>query len=346
MPKPVTEKLTPEYLDFLYRNTGGKMGKQIPKASIPVESIPRDFIPPQQDIPRYEAPSNGWRRALYAFGGGNPADIDQMQLAEQERNALDDPNSMRSKVARLLSSKIGGPTNEDLAARDINEYLPAFEKLAMMKSRGQGGPIGPKADKKTLEDYSERIAGLRALEQNQQLLKNKPDVTLMQELGMSIPLYSEYFKKKLSPEQQATSSEIEKNANLAVRGANAGYNVTDSDFARLSPLFASPYERNERAQEKNQNAILQEAQKTKARALDDLRFGRIDEGTFKNITGTADQILGGINQPIQNTSQGAGDITKEIWRLPDGSQKGSSAKDPDHQRFLEIMKRKGAKRIQ
>lgn len=334
----MAEKLTPEYMDFIYRNTGGKMGKPLPKQNAPQ-------TPPPVETPRrkYELPNNGLSKFLVALGGGNPANIDQIALQAAEHRSMFDPESERSRIARDIAMKVGAPSSPDLAAADIESFLPSYERLLALKARGQGAPKEKPTSDKVKGEYGERLAGLNALIQNQNLLKKSPEVGFGKEIAYQLPWVGDILRAKLSPEDVSTASEIGKNVNLAVRGANAGYNVTDSDFARLSPLFASPFERSERAQEKNLAAIKEQAQNQKMRAESDYKLGIIDSKTYQEAIDAADNAL--YSTGATNISSGKGDVTKEVWILPNGQERHVSPTSEKYNAFVKEAQAVGGKRI-
>lgn len=309
-------------MDFIYRNTGGKMGKPLPKQSAP--QAPPAEIPPAQPRRRYELPNNGLSKFLVALGGGNPANIDQLALQAAEHRSMFDPESERSRVARDIAMKVGAPSSPDLAAADIESFLPSYEKLLMLKQKG-----GPKQAK--FSEGERKAAGFaQRLREASDILEsidpNSVAPTFFEsKTGWEIPGYFKSADRQRA--EQATRNFI--NAQLrresgALIGANES---TDANKQYIPQAGDSP------------EVIAQK---------------KIDrENAFRNMRFEAGPAYEALQaeyqkpetQNITNTSSGKGDVTREVWQLPNGETKSKSPTDPDYAEFVEAAKRRNAKRV-
>lgn len=316
----MAEKLTPEYMDFIYRNTGGKMGKPLPKQNAPQ-------TPPPVETPRrkYELPNNGLSKFLVALGGGNPANIDQIALQAAEHRSMFDPESERSRIARDIAMKVGAPSSPDLAAADIESFLPSYEKLLMLSQKGQGGPkpVKPTEGERNVAGFAQRIRNAADILNTIDPKTAAPSL-IESKLGVEVP---EYFKSsERQKADQATRDFV--NAQLR-RESGAAISPSEFDNARQQ-YFPQPGD--------------------SPQVIEQKKIAR--ENAFKNMkfaSGPAYEALQAeYQQPetaITNVSSGKGDVTKEVWQLPNGETKSKSPNDPDYAEFVEAAKKRNAKRV-
>lgn len=317
----MAEKLTPEYLDFIYRNTGGKMGK-------PMQSAPQQPVAPPAEQPqrrKYELPENRLSKFLVALGGGDPANIDQMALAAEQHRSLYDPESERSRIARDIAMKVGAPATPDLAAGDIESYLPSYERLLALRAKGSGGPKVPKLtqDERNVAGFAQRIRNAADI-----LKTIKPETAapsfIESRLGIEAP---EYFK---SSERQKADQATRDFVNAQLR-RESGAAISPSEFenARMQ-YFPQPGDSPQVIQQKE--------------------IAR--ENAFRNMKFSAGPAYEALQQeystqgpPAENRSTGAGDVTKEVWQTPDGQIRMKSPSDPDYEEFVASAKKRNAKRV-
>lgn len=321
MPK-TDEKLDPKYLDFIYRNTGGKMGKPLPK-----EQTPQPQTPPPE-IKKYDFPENRLAKFLYAFGGGNPAAIDQMALSRQQHQSMYDPMSERSRVARDLASKIGAPATPDLSAGDIESYLPSYEKLLAMQSKGSGGPKQLK-----LSEGERKAAGFA------QRIREASDILSAIDPSSAAPTF---FESKTGIEIPGYFKSAERQ-----RAEQATRNFINAQLRRESGALIGPTESADAnkqyiPQPGDSPEVIAQKRKDRENAFRNMKFeaGPAYEALQAEYA-TPEMTASGPT----NLSAGKGDVTKETWALPNGKTYTISPQDPEYNEFISDMKTQKANRV-
>lgn len=323
MPKEFED---PRYLDFLYKNTGGQRGKALPVIPEKKEPIERK---------KYEAPNNRLAKFLYAFGGGDPSVIDRMAYQQEEAQALNDPSSNRSAIARSLLQKLGGPVHDQLSAADVNEYLPSFEKLALLREKmnAKGGP----KEKKYTESQSKYGLHAGSLENalyNLDKLNKKgyDPSTLWQSIQGS-----EHFPEYLKSEDKKLFDQAATDLGMAATFIKSGAAAPAQESRAIGATYADrPGDTPAVKEQKriDRNLFLNQV---------NAASGGMGEEIINRNREIRDQLE---NQTPQNSSMGTGDVTSEKWILPNGQERIVSPLSPKYKTFIEEAKRAGAKRVQ
>jgi hypothetical protein len=325
----MAEKLTPEYLDFIYRNTGGKMGK-------PMQSAPQQPVAPPVEQPqrrKYELPENRLSKFLVALGGGNPANIDQMALAAEQHRSLYDPESERSRIARDIAMKVGAPATPDLTAGDIESFLPSYERLLALKAKGQAG--GPK-EKKYTESQSKYGLHAGSLENalyNLDKLKASgydPSTAWQSIQG------SQYYPEFLKTEDRKLFDQAATDLGMAATFVKSGAAAPAQESRAIGATYA----------DRPGDSPAVKEQKRIDRELFLNQVNAASGGMGEEIINRNRQLRTQLEQSPVNVSTGSGDVTKESWVEPNGARIDISPTDPNYSKVISILQKKGGKRVQ